>query len=72
MVQLSMLPDLVKSITIIRPDTEDCNLNSYNESLMNKNMFSDVHLLLQLYMAIPVTSATTGISIRYGVLETIS
>ena len=62
-VQLSMLPDLVKSnalysyslksVTSIRTI---CDI--FNESLVIKNMFSEVHSLLQLYMTIPVTSAT--------------
>ena len=64
-VQLSMmLPDLVKSnalyghslksVTSIRKICADI----FNESLVIKNMFSEVHSLLQLYMTIPVTSAT--------------
>ena len=62
-VQLSMLPDLVKSNTLYGHSLKSvtsirtmCDI--FNESLVIKNMFSEVHSLLQLYMTIPVTSAT--------------
>ena len=62
-VQLSMLPDLVKSNTLyshpLKSVTSICTIcDIFNESLVIKNMFSEVHSLLQLYMTIPVTSAT--------------
>ena len=63
-VQLSMLPDVVrsnalyshslKSVPSIRTICDIFNV----ESLVIKNMFREDHSLLQLFMTIPVTSAT--------------
>ena len=59
-VKLSILPDLVKSNVLYNHSLKSVTSirTIYNESLVIKNMFSEVHSLLQLYMTIPVTLAT--------------